>query len=306
VPREPLIILMAGPTASGKSSLALALAQKLDGVIVNADSMQVYQDLRVLTARPGVEDEAMVPHSLYGFVEGGQAYSTGKWLSAVRKVLADVKMAGKSAIITGGTGLYFKTLEGGLSPVPDIPDEIRNNWRQRLVEAGAETLHGELVKCDPGVASRLEPGDGQRIVRALEVLEATGESLNYWREIPGQSELEGWMVRKIVLALERDRLYQRCDLRFDQMIERGALEEVRHLQALELDPDLPVMKALGVPQLLAHVAGTMSLDDAAEHAKRQTRRYAKRQMTWFRGQMADWPSLNSQDGLERLLLTLEL
>jgi len=304
--REPLIVLMAGPTASGKSSCALMLAQKLGGVIVNADSMQVYGDLRVLTARPSVEDEAIVPHHLYGFVDGAQAFSTGKWLEAMAGVLAKLKSTGTSAVITGGTGLYFNVLEKGLSPVPDIPDDVRAHWRVRLAAEGAGLLHGALGKRDPEMAKQLEPSDGQRIVRALEVLEATGKSLTYWRNIPGVSLLEDWPVCRVVLGLEREKLYQRCDLRFGQMIEEGALDEVRDLAAQNLDPALPIMKALGVPQLLAYVAGDLDLEQAAEQAKRETRRYAKRQMTWFRGQMADWPLHNSNEGFERLVEALEL
>jgi len=304
--RDPLIVLMAGPTASGKSSCALELAQRLEGVIVNADSMQVYRDLRVLTARPSTDDEALVPHHLYGFVEGAQAFSTGKWLEVMARFLAKLKESGTSAIITGGTGLYFNALEKGLSPIPDIPDDVRAHWRGRLSDEGPKILHGELGKRDPEMAKQLEPGDGQRIVRALEVFDATGKSLTDWRDIPGTSLLEGWPVRRVVLSVEREKLYQRCDLRFGQMIEEGALEEVRDLAVQGLDPALPIMKALGVPQLLAHVAGDMDLEQAAELAKRETRRYAKRQMTWFRGQMADWPLHNPNDGFDKLVETLEL
>lgn len=286
--KRPRCILMAGPTASGKSALALEVASRLNGVVVNADSMQVYRDLRILTARPSARDEEAVPHRLYGTVSGSIAFSTGKWLEALADILAEFEQTGRPAIITGGTGLYFKALEDGLSPIPDVAEDIRSLLRARLSDEGAEKLYKELEVKDPAKAAALKPADGQRIVRALEVFDATGRPLSEWQMLPGKSLLEAWQVDKLVLLPERELLYARCDARFHHMVERGALEEVDALGRRNLAGDLPVMKALGVQPLLSYAAGQQTLEHAIEEAKRDTRRYAKRQLTWLRGQMADW------------------
>ena len=279
-------ILIAGPTASGKSGLALALAEAVGGTIVNADSMQVYRDLRVITARPTPDEEARVPHRLYGQVDATENYSVGRWLADVRPVLDEERSAGRVPIFTGGTGLYFKALTRGLSAVPPIPLEIRETVRARLEAEGPAALHAELLRRDPG--SPIKPGDRTRIARALEVLEATGRPLSDWHRegLPPLIEASGAV--KVFLAPERDELRRRIDARFDAMLEAGALDEVRALAARKLDPLLPAMKAHGVPWLIRCLNGELSLAKAAEGGKNDTRRYTKRQFTWARHQLPDW------------------
>ena len=279
-------ILIAGPTASGKSGLALALAEQIGGTVVNADSMQVYRDLRVITARPTPDEEARVPHRLYGEVDATENYSVGRWLADVRPVLDEERSAGRVPIFTGGTGLYFKALTRGLSAVPPIPLEIRETVRARLEAEGPAALHAELLRRDPG--SPIKPGDRTRIARALEVLEATGRPPSDWHRegLPPLIEASGAV--KVFLAPERDELRRRIDARFDAMLEAGALDEVRVLAARKLDPLLPAMKAHGVPWLIRCLNGELSLAKAAEGGKNDTRRYTKRQFTWARHQLPDW------------------
>jgi tRNA dimethylallyltransferase len=288
-------ILIAGPTSSGKSAAALALAERLNGVIVNADSMQVYRELRVLTARPGPEDEARVPHALYGFVPAAEAYSAGKWIGDVSREIATAEAARCLPIITGGTGLYFRALLEGLSPIPDIPEAVRDRWREqaRLMPAGE--LHAVLRQRDPVMADQLRPSDLQRIVRALEVLDATGRSLSDWQAEPEDPLLQADSVLRLYVAPPRDVLYARIDARFDKMMEEGALDEVRALAAQDLAADLPVMRALGVKQLFALLAGEISRAEAADRVKTETRRYAKRQLTWSRSNMLSWERIETKD-----------
>jgi tRNA dimethylallyltransferase len=286
--RKADAILIAGPTASGKSALALALAAKLGGAIVNADSMQVYRDLRILTARPTAEEEARVPHRLYGHVDAAVNYSTGQWLRDVGEVLAELAREGRTAILVGGTGLYFKALTGGLAAVPPVPADIRERVRGRLQSEGVRPLYAELLERDPQTASRLMPNDRSRIARALEVVLATGRSLTDWHR-DGMPALIDAGVPKVFVMTERQELVARIETRFAAMLAGGALEEVRALAARQLDPLLPVMKAHGVPWLIRHLNGEITLGDATEGAIMDTRRYAKRQLTWFRNQMKDWP-----------------
>jgi len=285
---RPRAILIAGPTASGKSQLAMDLARARDGVIINADSMQVYRELRILTARPSVADEAALPHRLYGHVSGMDDYSVGRWLEDVTAILGDAEAAGRLAVIVGGTGLYFKALLEGLSPIPDIPVEIRGHWRGLGDELSANALYELLRERDPVMADRLAPSDRQRLVRALEVMDATGKSLAEWQDEPGAPLLRLEDVEAVVVAPEREVLYDRCNRRFDEMMEAGGLEEVQALAALELAPDRPIMRALGVRQLLALVDGRLTRDAALAQAKTETRRYAKRQLTWLRRNMIAW------------------
>jgi tRNA dimethylallyltransferase len=285
---KPTAILIAGPTASGKSALALKLAERLGGTIVNADSMQVYRDLRIITARPSPQDEARVPHRLYGHVDAADNYSVGRWCEDARSAIAEAERAGRLPILVGGTGLYFKALTQGLSVVPPTPPEVRASVRARLDAEGAAALHAELSRRDPAMAARLRPGDRMRVARALEVLEATGRSLADWHRAGMPAILDPERALKIFLAPERAELHQRIDARFDAMLAAGALEEVRALAARKLDPLLPAMKAHGVPWLMRHLAGEISLTQAAEGAKLDTRRYTKRQVTWFRHQMPGW------------------
>jgi tRNA dimethylallyltransferase len=287
--RKSVGILIAGPTASGKSALALALAEKLDGTIVNADSMQVYRDLRVITARPTPEEEARVPHRLYGHVDAAENYSVGRWCRDVGAALGEIATEGRVPILVGGTGLYFKVLTSGLAAVPPIPPEIRSQVRGRLASEGAAALHGELASLDPATAQRLMVNDRSRIARALEVVLATGRSLNDWHREGMPALVDPARAAKIFLTCERKQLVARIETRFAAMLAAGALDEVRALDRRQIDPLLPAMKAHGVPWLIRHLQGEISLDEAAAGAVMDTRRYAKRQLTWFRNQMKEWP-----------------
>ncbi len=286
--RRPKAVLIAGPTASGKSAAALALAARLGGTIINADSMQVYRELTVLTARPTPDDEAMAPHRLYGMVPAREAYSAGSWRDDAATAIAETQSEGRVPVLVGGTGLYFKVLLEGLAPVPDIPAEIREHWREQAETLGAEGLYRELALIDPAMAMRLRPSDPQRVARALEVIEATGVSLAEWHGGETSPMLSPDGVVRIVVAPEREVVYAQIDARFDCMVEAGAVEEVRALIALHLHPGLPVMRAHGVRELATHLVGAASLEQAATKAKTESRRYAKRQMTWLRRFMADW------------------
>jgi len=281
-------ILIAGPTASGKSGAGLELAASFGGTIINADSMQVYRELRLLTARPSEADEARVPHRLYGTVSAADAYSVGRWLGDAGRAIAEAHKARRLPILVGGTGLYFKALTEGLAPVPDIPAEIRSHWRERSDELGRDALHAELAARDPNMAARLGPADPQRIVRALEVIDATGVSLAEWQGGNAAPLLAPDDALRLVIAPERQPLYAAIDARFNRMIEQGALDEVRALLDLELDPGLPAMRAHGVRELAAYLSGALTREEAVAKAKTESRRYAKRQMTWLRRFMADW------------------
>jgi tRNA dimethylallyltransferase len=289
-------ILIAGPTASGKSRLALELAERHGGSIVNADSMQVYSVLNVLTARPSAEEMRRAPHLLYGHVHPGVAYSTGAWLRDVISLIDSGKLSDVCPIFVGGTGLYFRALEEGISEMPDIPKPIRERWRYELAEKGADKLHRILMRWDPLVAMTLRAGDGQRIVRALEVLEASGRSIRQWQAERGKPLIDRESARFIVIEPDRAELVARIERRFDGMIEAGALEEVKALVALKLDPQLPAMKAIGVRELQAAMSGEISMAEVIERAKIATRQYAKRQSTWFRHQLGPhWLRLRQPD-----------
>ena len=284
--RRGRAVLIAGPTASGKSAAALDLARRLGGVIVNADAMQVYRELKVLSARPGPEEERLAPHRLFGHIPAVQAYSAARWLAGAREALAEAWGQRRPAVVVGGTGLYFRSLEQGLSDIPDVPQEVRAKWREALAARGAEALHDELAARAPDEARHLRPSDGQRLTRALEVLEATGEPPSaHHARASADSALAGAQVTRVAIVPERSALYRRCDERFLQMMEEGALEEVRRLLDLDLNPALPVMRAIGVAALARHLAGKLELDEAIAVAQRETRNYAKRQLTWLRHQM---------------------
>ncbi|WP_028137990.1 tRNA (adenosine(37)-N6)-dimethylallyltransferase MiaA [Bradyrhizobium japonicum] len=281
-------VLIAGPTASGKSALALELALVSGGIVVNADSMQVYRDLRIITARPTQDEEARAPHRLYGHVDAAVNFSAGAWVADAAKVLDEARAQGRLPIFIGGTGLYFKALTAGLSVVPPIPAEVREDVRARLERNGAEALHAELARRDPLAAERLNLRDRTRIARALEVVEATGRSLLDWHREGQPPLLPRDSFRAVFLAPERDALYARIDARFDAMLAAGALEEVERLAARQLDPLLPAMKAHGVPALIRHLRGELSLEQAAAIGRADTRHYAKRQFTWFRHQLPEF------------------
>jgi tRNA dimethylallyltransferase len=281
-PLSKSALLIAGPTASGKSALALRLARERNGVIINADSMQVYRELRLLSARPSEAEEAAVPHRLYGHVSGAEDYSVARWLDDAGREINAAWDAGQLPIICGGTGLYFMALEKGLSQVPAIAPDVRDKWRGHPGD-----LHAELAARDPVMAARLGANDRQRIIRALEVIDGTGHSLAHWQaEGERGAFLNHINVERHFVEVPREVLYARAGQRFDAMMAAGALDEVRALPAFTAMQ--PIMKAIGVPELLAHLRGEMGLDDAVAAAKTATRHYIKRQMTWWRGQLKAW------------------
>jgi len=296
-------VLIAGPTASGKSRLALKLAQRHGGVIVNTDSMQVYSVLNVLTARPGPDELRAAPHRLYGHVHPRTAYSTGGWLRDVTALAKSGEFNGQRPIFVGGTGLYFRALTGGISEMPEIPDAIRDHWRNEMQSRGPSALHEALSRKDPAAAAMLRPTDGQRIARALEVMEASGRSILEWQGDRGRPVIDLASARMMVLDIDRQELVARINTRFDQMVANGALEEVRTLSELSLDPSLPAMKAVGVRELQAVLSGQKNVEQAMQDAKIATRQYAKRQATWFRNQFGpEWQRVGSQDAAIGALL----
>ena len=284
------VLAICGPTASGKSSLALAAAEAFDGIVINADSMQLYRELRILTARPNEAALARVPHRLYGVLPATTPASAAMWREMALDAIRAATAAGKLPILVGGTGLYFRALAFGLAPVPEIPPEIRADAARQFQALGKEGFHAMLRKRDPEMAARLHPGDRQRLLRAWEVVAATGRSLADWQG--DASEDVTVALTPILLAPPRPALYEACDRRFLQMIAMGALDEVASLAGL--DPDLPLRKAVGVPELLRHLDGEITLEAAIALAQQATRRYAKRQFTWFRNQMADGYWVNEQ------------
>ena len=290
MPRPPLIELIAGPTASGKSALAMARAREIGAVIINADSQQLYADLRVLTARPSVEDEVAVEHRLYGIADAGDAWSVGRWSRAVMPMLAELAEAGQPALLVGGTGLYFTALTKGLADIPDVPVEVRDAVEQAFDDAGETAFRNQLTSLDPEAVQRIETGDRQRLIRAMAVADYTGRSLSDWAAETNPLLAPGsW--RGMVVEPDRQTLYNRCDRRVTNMIAQGALEEVRALLARNLDLALPAMKAVGVRELSAHLGKSISLDTAITATQQATRNYAKRQLTWFRNQNSSWPRM---------------
>jgi len=289
MPKLKQAVLIAGPTASGKSALALDLAERIGGTIVNADSMQVYEGLRVITARPTPDEEARAPHVLYGHADPSEAYSTGQWLRDAEAAIAGIQAEGRVPIVVGGTGLYFKVLTEGLAAVPAVPVEIRENVRERLQRDGVAALYADLTERDPVTAARLMPLDRSRIARALEVVMATGRSISDWHGESTEPLLPLSRTVRLFVTLDRPHLVARIEARFAAMMKAGALDEVSALAARHLDPLLPAMKAHGVPWLIRYLAGEITLDEAMAGSIMDTRRYAKRQHTWFRGQMKDWP-----------------
>ncbi|MGE0417086.1 MAG: tRNA (adenosine(37)-N6)-dimethylallyltransferase MiaA [Acetobacteraceae bacterium] len=276
----PLALIVAGPTASGKSALALALAERLDGIVINADSMQVYRDLRVLTARPTPDEEARVPHRLYGVRSAAEAGSVAWWRDAALAEMDAARAAGRLPILTGGTGMYFAALTDGLAEIPPVTPEARDEARRLLAEIGAAALHAGLSKVDPATAHRLHPSDSQRIARAWEVWRSTGQGLAAWQGRRGDPA--PWRFRAILLDPPREDLRAAIATRFAAMLRDGAIAEVRALLALGLDPALPAMRAHGVPELSAHLRGDITLQEAGRRTELVTGQYTKRQATWFR------------------------
>jgi tRNA dimethylallyltransferase len=300
------IWLIAGPTASGKSALALRLALEIGGEIVNADALQLYADLRILSARPSAEEQAKAPHHLFGTVDAADGWSVGRWLRAALPILDDIAARGRTAIVVGGTGLYFSALTQGLAEIPQVPAEVRREAQADYDMMGELSFRGRLGAHDPAAAIRIAPGDRQRLVRAWEVFAATDTPLSDWQQ-SGAPALAAGSWRAVALEPPREALYARCDMRLEAMVAAGVLDEVCALQARNLDPTLPALKAVGMREFSAHLSGETSLKDAVAAAQRETRRYAKRQTTWMRGRMTEWPRLKEIDAQDqwRQFLALE-
>ena len=279
------VLIIAGPTAGGKSRAALDVAQEFNGVIINADSMQVYRELHILSARPSLGDETAAPHSLYGVISAAERCSVGRWLELAVPEIKNAWQKGQLPIITGGTGLYIKALREGLSPIPDIPLRFREEAQALLTELGGEAFKSNLVSLDPELGEALPAGDSQRLIRAYEVVKATEKALSQWQKEPGVPPLQNVMFRSVVLIPPRADLYAKINTRFDAMLEDGALKEVEALYKLNLDLALPAMKAVGVPQLGQYLRGEQELEQACEKAKQASRNLAKRQITWFTNQI---------------------
>ncbi|MBL1241650.1 MAG: tRNA (adenosine(37)-N6)-dimethylallyltransferase MiaA [OCS116 cluster bacterium] len=294
------IILIAGATASGKSSIAISLAQQFDGVVLNADSMQVYQELRVISARPSAAEAAQAEHRMFGHMSVAEPYSVGHWLDQVTVEIIDILKQGRTPIIVGGTGLYFTSLVDGISPIPDIAPDIRTHWR-----AQEDGLHQALIKIDPTLADRLEPNDKQRIIRGLEVFHSTGRTLSDWQANEPLKQflppIDGLQLHKFTLQPERQYLYDRINQRFDMMVELGGIEEVKALMAMGLPSDMTALKAIGVRQINQALIGNVSMDEAIEKSKTESRRYAKRQMTWQKGNLITYNSVTEQQSERKLV-----
>jgi len=292
-PMRVPVIVVCGPTASGKSALALDIARAFDGVVINADSMQVYRELRILTARPTPAEEAAVPHRLYGVLPASEPCSAGRWREMALEAILAATLDGRLPILVGGTGLYIEALLDGIAAMPEIPQAARDAATRLHADIGGPAFRRKLAERDPVAAGRLNPGDTQRLIRAYEIVATTGTPQHVWqtRETQPPAPVDALVIK---LLPDRPGLYDLCDGRLDRMVAEGAVAEARALAALGLDPNLPAMKAVGVPPLLRHVAGDMTLDAALEVAKRDTRRYAKRQLTWFRNRVQQGYALRAQ------------
>lgn len=286
------LIIIGGPTGSGKSALALALAEKIGGAIVNADSMQQYRELRIVTARPTLGEHSRAPHYLYGHRSADQPSSAGQWLDQAIRAIDEIKAQERVPIVVGGTGLYLQALLQGIAPVPVVPGEVRLETSKRFDALGVPAFHQDFAKRDPEQAALLEPGDRQRLIRAAEVLEATGKSLQYWQSLPRKKVTLPEPIAGVALMPPRPELHARIEERLHRMIDAGALDEIAALRAKNLDPNLPLMKAVSVPEFMAHIDGEIDLATAMEQALAKTRQYAKRQLTWFRHQLPELEVLN--------------
>ncbi|MCC9620166.1 tRNA (adenosine(37)-N6)-dimethylallyltransferase MiaA [Thalassospira sp. MA62] len=288
------VVIVSGPTASGKSALALDLAEAFNGVVINADSMQVYKELRVLSARPDESETARAPHRLYGVLSGREACSAGKWRDMAMAEIATCHANGQLPIITGGTGMYLNALTEGIAPIPDVPAAIRDQVTRELAEIGHDAFFAKLQEEDPETAANLDASNTQRLIRAAEVFAHTGRGLASWHKEPVTRPPERMAFKKLCYMPPRDILYDRCNRRFDLMIKQGAIDEVRGLMAQNLPDTAPVMKAVGVRELAAYLAGETDLETAKMKSQRETRRYAKRQLTWFRHQMLSKEIIDAQ------------
>ncbi|MDA0782761.1 MAG: tRNA (adenosine(37)-N6)-dimethylallyltransferase MiaA [Rickettsiales bacterium] len=286
---KPVIILF-GPTASGKSSLAMSVASKIDAVIINCDSKQLYKEIPIITAQPTEDEKNLIPHEMYGVISVSEHCSVGRWLDMVKPVIERAWAKGKIPMLVGGTGMYIKYLTQGIPQMPDIEEKIRQQVRRLVSKEGSEAVYAKL---DDVMRQKLEPSDRQRVARAYEVLLQTGESLAYWQEQPTIPVFNDAAYHKFFLSPDRQKVYENCNTRFDKMIGEGVLGEMESLQKMNLSEELPSMKSHGVPELLAYLKGDMTIEDAVEQAKKNTRHYIKRQFTWFRGQMSDAYALKS-------------
>ncbi len=291
---DKAVLIVAGPTASGKSALAMDVAAQFNGVVINADSMQVYSELNILSARPSEEDERRVPHRLYGVFPPSRSCSVAQWLEMATKEVEAAFAAGRLPVVTGGTGMYLRALMHGLAPIPTVPDVIRAEVQQKLDATGPQALHDELSEIDPETAARLAPGDSQRLIRAVEVFRATQRPLSQWLADGNRGALDDARFGVLVLMPPRAELYARIDARFEQMVEHGGLDEVRAIMELGLDPGLSAMKAVGVRELAAYLSGEITREEAVAKAQQASRNYAKRQMTWFRNQIREAETIFAQ------------
>lgn len=296
-------VLIAGPTASGKSAAALALAERLDGALINADSMQVYREARILTARPDDVALSRAPHYLYGYVSASEPWSAARYQADALQALKDARARGRTPIFVGGTGLYFEALTRGLAEMPPVPGSVRSEVRARHAQLGAEAFFAEFAARDPETAARLGASDTQRVLRASEVLEASGRSISEWQRTPGLAPLAGLELACFVLSPPRAELHHRIDARFDQMMAAGAMDEAANLRSIS--PALPSAKILGLRELLAVLDGVWDIETAKSSAKAATRQYAKRQLTWFRHRMADWRWIETLETREVLAQMLQ-
>jgi tRNA dimethylallyltransferase len=293
------IAVLAGPTASGKSALALDIAQMLPTVIINCDSQQIYREIPIITAQPSTAEQAQVPHRLYGCISVAEHCSVAKWAALAKQEIADAHAAGKLPLLVGGTGMYIQAVIHGLSPIPEISMDTRTRVRARFEQLGNEAFYQELTACDPMMAAKLNVGDSQRIMRAMEVIEQSGVSLAHWQSVTPKSDYQPGQVQVFFLSPDRDKTYANCEKRFLGMLEKGVVEEVKALDAMHLDEALPAMKAHGVPEIRAYLKGQMTLEQASAQAILNTRHYIKRQWTWFRNQMKDAIPLDLGDDVAK-------
>lgn len=283
---HPPALIIAGPTASGKSKLGVMLAERAGGEVVNADSMQIYRDLPIMTAAPSDAEKAAIPHHGYGVLDGSERCSVGRWLELTRQIVGDIHARGKLPILVGGTGMYIRAALEGISPIPDVPLSVRASAADQYDALGGAAYRQALAALDPVLADRLNDGDRQRLIRGMEVVMATGTPLSQWQDAPLEGAVDATFTT-IRIAPPRDQLYAMCDRRLPIMLDQGGVEEVRQWLSREVDPDLPLMKAVGVPPIADFINGKISRNDAVDIACRDTRRYAKRQTTWFNNQFSD-------------------
>lgn len=295
---EHTVLCICGPTASGKSAMGIDIARQYDGEIINADSVQVYKELDILSARPNSDELKTVPHHLYGCLPVSESCDAQKWRALAESKIRDCQERGKLPILVGGTGLYFKGLFEGFSPIPDVPTEIFEAGKQRHQEVGGDEFRAEIAQFDPKLAERLPAGDTQRLVRGWTVYHATGKPLSLWQQEPLSGAPSNMKFRAAVLLPPREELYQRCDLRFDKMIAAGGIAEAEALLAADYSMDLPALRAVGVRDLLFYLKGQVDWDEAVRLCKQATRRYAKRQMTWFRNQLL---ARSKEAGVQKVL-----